>query len=150
MLDSFEHRGTDTNRNVVGVSLGTNFTNKGSASGLHPVEQCILFQLSRVDGLLLVKVLVKNNRGLLNTFRLGDGRVTDGGEKVVISMGLGKGGERLVGGLVVLVKVSNNNNLVHGLDFLEIGLGNGGHGRKGLLNHVGNNPNQGDSRVSTM
>lgn len=125
-----------TYSDVVGVGVGAELTNQRSAGGLHPVEDSVLFHLALVDGLLLIEILVQNQRGLLNSLSLGDGGITGRGKEVLVPLRLGKRCERLIVALIVGVEVANDHNLIHRLDLLQVVLGHGGDCGEGLLHHV--------------
>ena len=121
---------------VLGVGLGTELANKRGAGGLDPVKDGLVLELAIVNGLLLVKVLVENDGGLLDALSLGKSSVVGGTEEEVVTLGFSERAEALVGGLVVGGNVANDNDLVKGLEFLQVLLGHGGDGGHGLLGHV--------------
>lgn len=137
-----------TYRHVLGVGLRAKLANQGSAGGLHPLEDGLLLKLAVVDSLLLIEILVENNRWLLDTFGLGESGVVGGTEKVGISLGLGERGEALVRGLVIGGHVADDNDLIHGLEVLQVLLGHAGNGGHRLLGHVGDNPRMENTPVS--
>lgn len=117
-----------TYRHVLGVGLRAKLANQGSAGSLHKLQERLVLKLAIVDSLLLVKVLVKDNGGLLRTLGLGDGGVVGGTEKEVVALGFGEGSETLVGGLVIGANVADDHDLVHGLEFLQVLFGDGRDG----------------------
>lgn len=129
---------TGTYAHVARVGLRADLANKRSGSGLDELLQSLLLDGLSVDVLALVERLVQDDGGLLDTLSLGNGGVVGGTEEVLVAETLGDSGEGLVGSLVVLVEVGDQNNLVGGLELLEAVLGEGRNGGKRLLGHVRN------------
>jgi hypothetical protein len=76
---------------------------------------------------------------LVHAFGAGNGSILGGSEQIVVSLAFSESSVSLTGGLVILSEVSNNNNLIQSLEFIEVLLGDGGDSGEGLLHHVGNN-----------
>lgn len=122
---------------VTSVSLRTNLANKRRSGVGDEVDQRLLLNLLLEDFLALVKRLVNNNAGLLDTLGLGHSGVIDGTKEIVVTESLGDLGEGLVRGLVLLVEESHQDDLVCRLEVLDCVLGENGNGGHGLLGHVG-------------
>jgi hypothetical protein len=118
------------------VGLGANLTDQRDGGGLSERGDGLLGELLGEGVLTLIEALVKDNRGLSNTLSLGQSGITGGTEKEVVAEAVGGSGESLVGRLVVGSKVTDQDDLVSGLEVLNGGLVDDGNGGQGLLGHV--------------
>jgi hypothetical protein len=118
------------------VGLGTDLTDQRDGGGLSECGDGVLGELLVEGVLTLIEALVEDDRGLLDTLSLGQSGVTGGTEKEVVAEAVGGSGESLVGGLVVGSKVTDQDDLVGGLEVLNGGLVDDRDGREGLLGHV--------------
>ena len=122
---------------VASVCLGANLANEGSGSDLSEGLDGLSVELLGEDILAVVERLVKDKTGLLDTLSLGESGVVGGTEEVVVTETVGDRVEGLVGGLVVGGEVSDEDDLVGGLELLECVLGDLRDGGQSLLGHVG-------------
>jgi hypothetical protein len=118
------------------VGLGADLTDQRDGGGLSEGGDGVLGELVVEGVLTLIEALVEDDRGLLDTLSLGQSGVTGGTEKEVVAEAVGGSGESLVGSLVVGSKVTDQDDLVSGLEVLNGGLVDDGNGGKGLLGHV--------------
>lgn len=117
------------------VGIGANLTNQWHRGDLDELGDLVLRELALVDGLGLVIVLVQDNGGSLDALLLGNSGIMGSTEEEVIAEILSNGGDGLVGGLVVTLEVGDDDNLVLGLELLDILRLEDGDGGKGLLDH---------------
>lgn len=106
------------------VGLGADLTDQRNRGGVGKSGDGILGELLLEGVLALVEALVKNDRGLLDTLGLGQSGVAGGTEEVVVAEAVGGSGESLVGSLVVGGEVTDQDDLVGGLEVLDGGLVN--------------------------
>lgn len=104
------------------VGLGTDLTDQRNGGGVGKGGDGILGELLLEGVLALVEALIKNDRGLLDTLGLGQSGVAGGTEEVVVAEAVGGSGESLVGSLVVGGEVTDQDDLVGGLEVLDGGL----------------------------
>lgn len=135
-----------TYRHILRVGLGAKFANKRSAGSLHPLEDSLFVELSIVHSLLLIEVLVENDRGLLHALGLGKGGVVGGSKQEVVALRLGERGETLARCLIVRAHVAHDHDLIHSLEIFQVIFADAGHGRHRLLGHVRNDSKAGDNR----
>lgn len=121
---------------VASVCLGANLADEGSGSNGSEGLDRLSIELLGEDILAVVERLVEDETRLLNTLSLGESGIICGTKKVVVAEAAGDRVEGLVGGLVVGGEVSNEDDLVGGLELLECVLGDLGDGGQTLLGHV--------------
>ncbi|KAI6760212.1 hypothetical protein HG531_013413 [Fusarium graminearum] len=126
----------DTSGHVTSVCLRANLTNEGSSGSRDESRDGLLLKLLCEGVLALIESLVDNQGGGLDTLSLGNSGVVDATEEVGVTETLSKLGEGLVGALVIGVEVSNDNDLVGGLELLEGVLCEDGNSGEGLLDHI--------------
>lgn len=122
---------------VAGIGVGANLTDEGGGGGLGELLNGLGVELLSEDSLALVEVLVEDDGRGGDTLSLGESGIAAGTEGVLVAELIGDLGEGLVGGLVSSVEVGDNDNLVGLLELLNVVLGEGRDGGKGLLDHVG-------------
>ena len=128
--------GSSTYSHVGRVGLGADLTDQRDGGGVGEGGDGLLGELPVEGVLTLIEALVENDRGLLNTLGLCQSGVAGGTEKEVVAEAVGGSGESLVGSLVVGGEVTDQDNLVGGLEVLNGGLVDDGNGGERLLGHV--------------
>jgi hypothetical protein len=125
-----------TYRHVSGIRVRTDNANKRGAGGLDEVSQGVSVELLLEDGLLLIKVLVKDDGGLFDTLCLGQSSVIGATEQIFVPelfRDLAKG----FIGLVIGGHVGDHDNLVEGLEFLNTLSSDWGNCGERLFDHKG-------------
>lgn len=132
-----------TYSHVAGVGLWANGADERGAGALDEAGDALSVEWTIMDLLALVKVLVQGNTRELNTLGLGQFSVVRTSEQEVIPELLSDSCVGVLGLLVVLSEVTDNNDLVKGLDFFEVFLCDYGYGGEGLFDHI-----RGDARIN--
>ena len=124
---------------VAGVRLGADLSDQRDRGRLGKGCDGVDVKLVLERRLSVVKRLVEDNGGLLDSLGLGEGSIARGAEQEVVPELRGNGAVRLVGSLVVGGKVGNQDDLVGSLELVEGRLVDQGDGGQGLLGHVRDN-----------
>lgn len=128
----------DASGHVSLVGVWANLTNQWSGSDLGELGDLLGGELAIEDGLALIEGLVENDGWGLDAISLSEGGISSDTEEEVITEAVGNTGEDLVGLLVVLREVGDDNDLVGLLELLNRRVIELGDGWQGLLGHVGN------------
>lgn len=123
-------------RHVGRVCLGTDLADKRDGVDLCKLCDSLVGKRAIKNILALIEALVQHNTRDFDAFCLCEGRVRGGTKDKVLTHGLCDSVKGLVGGLVIGGKISDDNNLVSGLEVIESLGVEEGHGRHGLLGHV--------------
>lgn len=127
-----------TYRHVASVGLGTDLTDQGGGSGLSELGDGLGGEAILESILALIELLVKNNGRLLDALSLGQSLVRSSAEEERVPELLSDRGVGSVAGLVIGGEVTDEDDLVGGLELLEgVAALEDGDGRERLLGHVG-------------